>query len=74
MQMQGMVHQQEVVRAVQIECRLMQQAASRQASAMQLLESKAGKRRMEERGLEHHFWEASRQSLGANCCCCCPVA
>ena len=73
MHVQALVQQQLVVRAVQMECRLMQQEASRQASAMQLLESMADKHRMKERSLEHHFWEASRQSLGAPRCHSCPL-
>lgn len=53
-----------VARAVQTECKCMQHEASRQASAMQLLESVADKRRMEERSLEHDFWESAREALG----------
>lgn len=62
--LQGMVQQQYVVKAVQTECKVMQHEASRQASAMQLLESAADKRRMEERSLEHDFWESAREALG----------
>ena len=64
MMMQGMVQQQYVAKAVQTECKAMQHEASRQASAMQLLESAADKRRMEERSLEHDFWESAREALG----------
>ena len=61
-----MVQQHNVVEAVKTECRCMQHEASRQASAMQLLESIADKRRMEERSLEHDFWESAREALGTS--------
>ena len=63
-QMQGMVQQQSVVRAVQLECRCMQHECSRQASAIQLLESAADRHRMQERRLEHDFWDVAREALG----------
>lgn len=59
-----MVRQQDVVKAVQIECRCMQHEAARQASAMQLLESMADRRQVEERNLEHDSWESAREALG----------
>ena len=64
MQLQGAVQQQGVVRAVQLECRCMQHECSRQAAAIQLLESAADTRRMQERQQEHHFWDVAREALG----------
>ena len=63
-QMQGVVQQQFVVRAVQLECKCMQHECSRQGSAIQLLEAAADRRRMEERGLQHDFWDVAREALG----------
>lgn len=63
-QMQGVVQQQFVVRAVQLECTCMQHECSRQGSAIQLLESAADRRRMEERRLQHDFWDVAREALG----------
>ena len=63
-QMQGVVQQQFVVRAVQLECKCMQHECSRQASAIQLLEAAADRRRMEERRLQHDFWDVAREALG----------
>ena len=63
-QLQGVVQQQCVVRAVQLECRSMQHECSRQAAAIQLLESAADRRRMQERQQEHHFWDVAREVLG----------
>ncbi len=62
--MRGMVQQQFVVRAVQLECKCMQHECSRQASAIQLLEAAADRRRMEERRLQHDFWDVAREALG----------
>jgi len=62
--MQGVVQQQFVVRAVQLECKCMQHECSRQASAIQLLESAADQRRMKERRLQHDFWDVAREALG----------
>lgn len=62
--MQGVVQQQFVVRAVQLECKCMQHECSRQASAIQLLEAAADRRRMEERRLQHDFWDMAREALG----------
>ncbi|KAL0021859.1 hypothetical protein WJX77_009077 [Trebouxia sp. C0004] len=59
--------QQFVVRAVQLECKCMQHECSRQASAIQLLESAADRRRMEERRLQHDFWDVAREALGVLC-------
>ncbi len=42
----------------------MQHECSRQASAIQLLESAADRRRMEERRSEHDFWDVAREALG----------
>ena len=67
-QMQGVVQQQFVVRAVQLECKCMQHECSRQASAIQLLESAADQRRMEERRLQHDFWDVAREALGMIVC------
>ncbi|DBA78126.1 TPA: hypothetical protein ACH3X2_008097 [Trebouxia sp. C0005] len=66
-QMQGVVQQQFVVRAVQLECTCMQHECSRQGSAIQLLESAADRRRMEERRLQHDFWDVAREALGVLC-------
>ncbi len=63
-QMQGVVQQQFVVRAVQLECKCMQHESSRQASAIQMLEAAADRRRMEERRLQHDFWDVAREALG----------
>ena len=62
--MQGVVQQQFVVRAVQLECKCMQHECSRQASAIPLLESAADQRRMKERRLQHDFWDVAREALG----------
>ena len=62
--MQGTVQQRFVVRAVQLECKCQQHECSQQASAIQLLESAADRRRMEERRLEHDFWDVAREALG----------
>ena len=64
MQLQGAVQQQHVVRAVRLECKCMQHECSRQASAIQLLETAADRRRMQERRLEHDFWDVAREILG----------
>ncbi|KAL3153518.1 hypothetical protein ABBQ38_011849 [Trebouxia sp. C0009 RCD-2024] len=61
---QGGEEQQGVVRAVQLECRCMQHECSRQAEAIQLLETAADKRRMQERQQEHDFWDIAREALG----------
>ena len=58
------VQPQRMVRAVQLECRCLQHECSRQAAAIQLLEAAADRRRMQERRLEHDFWEVAREALG----------
>ena len=63
--MQGVVQQQHVVRALQLECKCMQHECSRQAAAIQILETAADRRRMQERRLEHNFWDVAREALGA---------
>ena len=62
--MQGVVQQQHVVRALQLECKCMHRECSRQAAAIQILESAADRRRMQERRQEHNFWDVAREALG----------
>ena len=64
MQVQGLVQQQAVVHGVQVECKCMQHECARQGCAIQLLESAADRRRLEERSAEHDFWEVAREALG----------